>query len=135
MEIDEQYANLAERIKRLEYENSEKMAIFILCALGINYSDLDESLVDVLYNITEDGINYAQGDIERKIFDYEESMEELDIFRDDCEYEVKNKLPRYLHSYFDFDEYVYDSYNSLYDCYADVINVDVCGTDYYICTP
>lgn len=64
----------------------------------------------------------------------DEVFEEIRIYREDAEEEVKRRVPANLWDYFDYQSYAEDAYSDIYDIWdikaSDTINID--GTIYEV---
>lgn len=64
----------------------------------------------------------------------DEVFEEIRIYREDAEEEVKWRVPANLRDYFDYQSYAEDAYSDIYDIWdikaSDTINID--GTIYEV---
>lgn len=91
--------------------------------------------MEKIYEMIEDALRQCDFDVEKiKALATYLELEEIRIYREDAEEEVKWRVPADLRDYFDYQSYAEDAYSDIYDIWdikaSDTINID--GTIYEV---
>lgn len=94
----------------------------------------EEEIPDFCENLEVYDDNYYYNDMTFIVMTRDEVFEEIRIYREDAEEEVKWRVPADLRDYFDYQSYAEDAYSDIYDIWdikaSDTINID--GTIYEV---
>lgn len=88
----------------------------------------EEEIPDFCENLEVYGDEYYYNDMTFIVMTRDEVFEEIRIYREDAEEEVKLRVPTDLRDYFDYQSYAEDAYSDIYDIWdikaSDTINID-----------
>ena len=88
----------------------------------------EEEIPDFCENLEVYDDKYYYNDMTFIVMTRDEVFEEIRIYREDAEEEVKWRVPADLRDYFDYQSYVEDTYSDIYDIWdikaSDTINID-----------
>ena len=94
----------------------------------------EEEIPDFCENLEVYDDKYYYNSMTFIVMTRDEVFEEIRIYREDAEEEVKWRVPANLRDYFDYQSYVEDAYSDIYDIWdikaSDTINID--GTIYEV---
>lgn len=94
----------------------------------------EEEISDFCENLEVYDDKYYYNDMTFIVMTRDEVFEEIRIYREDAEEEVKWRVPADLRDYFDYQSYAEDAYSDIYDIWdikaSDTINID--GTIYEV---
>lgn len=94
----------------------------------------EEEIPDFCENLEVYDDKYYYNDMTFIVMTRDEVFEEIRIYREDAEEEVKWRIPADLRDYFDYQSYAEDAYSDIYDIWdikaSDTINID--GTIYEV---
>ena len=94
----------------------------------------EEEIPDFCENLEVYDDKYYYNSMTFIVMTRDEVFEEIRIYRDDAEEEVKWRVPANLRDYFDYQSYAEDAYSDIYDIWdikaSDTINID--GTIYEV---
>lgn len=94
----------------------------------------EEEIPDFCENLEVYDDKYYYNSMTFIVMTRDEVFEEIRIYREDAEEEVKWRLPANLRDYFDYQSYAEDAYSDIYDIWdikaSDTINID--GTIYEV---
>lgn len=94
----------------------------------------EEEIPDFCENLEVYDDKYYYNSMTFIVMTRDEVFEEIRIYREDAEEEVKWRVPADLRDYFDYQSYVEDAYSDIYDIWdikaSDTINID--GTIYEV---
>lgn len=94
----------------------------------------EEEISDFCENLEVYDDKYYYNSMTFIVMTRDEVFEEIRIYREDAEEEVKWRVPADLRDYFDYQSYVEDAYSDIYDIWdikaSDTINID--GTIYEV---
>lgn len=94
----------------------------------------EEEIPDFCENLEVYDDKYYYNSMTFIVMTRDEVFEEIRIYREDAEEEVKWRVPTNLRDYFDYQSYAEDAYSDIYDIWdikaSDTINID--GTIYEI---
>lgn len=94
----------------------------------------EEEIPDFCENLEVYDDKYYYNDMTFIVMTRDEVFEEIRIYREDAEEEVKWRVPADLRDYFDYQSYAEDAYSDIYDIWdikaSDTINID--GTIYEV---
>lgn len=95
------------------------------------YLELEEEIPDFCENLEVYDDKYYYNSMTFIVMTRDEVFEEIRIYREDAEEEVKWRVPANLRDYFDYQSYAEDAYSDIYGIKAsDTINID--GTIYEV---
>ena len=88
----------------------------------------EEEIPDFCENLEVYDDKYYYNDMTFIVMTRDEVFEEIRIYREDAEEEVKWRVPADLRDYFDYQSYAEDAYSDIYDIWdikaSDTINID-----------
>lgn len=88
----------------------------------------EEEISDFCENLEVYDDKYYYNSMTFIVMTRDEVFEEIRIYREDAEEEVKWRVPADLRDYFDYQSYVEDTYSDIYDIWdikaSDTINID-----------
>lgn len=94
----------------------------------------EEEISDFCENLEVYDDKYYYNSMTFIVMTRDEVFEEIRIYREDAEEEVKWRVPADLRDYFDYQSYAEDAYSDIYDIWdiktSDTINID--GTIYEV---
>ena len=94
----------------------------------------EEEIPDFCENLEVYDDKYYYNSMTFIVMTRDEVFEEIRIYREDAEEEVKWRVPADLRDYFDYQSYAEDAYSDIYDIWdikaSDTINID--GTIYEV---
>lgn len=94
----------------------------------------EEEIPDFCENLEVYDDKYYYNSMTFIVMTRDEVFEEIRIYREDAEEEVKWRVPANLRDYFDYQSYAEDAYSDIYDIWdikaSDTINID--GTIYEV---
>lgn len=94
----------------------------------------EEEIPDFCENLEVCDDKYYYNSMTFIVMTRDEVFEEIRIYREDAEEEVKWRVPADLRDYFDYQSYAEDAYSDIYDIWdikaSDTINID--GTIYEV---
>lgn len=94
----------------------------------------EEEISDFCENLEVYNDKYYYNSMTFIVMTRDEVFEEIRIYREDAEEEVKWRVPADLRDYFDYQSYAEDAYSDIYDIWdikaSDTINID--GTIYEV---
>lgn len=94
----------------------------------------EEEISDFCENLEVYDDKYYYNSMTFIVMTRDEVFEEIRIYREDAEEEVKWRVPADLRDYFDYQSYAEDTYSDIYDIWdikaSDTINID--GTIYEV---
>ena len=94
----------------------------------------EEEIPDFCENLEVYDDKYYYNSMTFIVMTRDEVFEEIRIYREDAEEEVKRRVPANLRDYFDYQSYAEDAYSDIYDIWdikaSDTINID--GTIYEV---
>lgn len=94
----------------------------------------EEEIPDFCENLEVYDDKYYYSSMTFIVMTRDEVFEEIRIYREDAEEEVKWRVPADLRDYFDYQSYAEDAYSDIYDIWdikaSDTINID--GTIYEV---
>lgn len=94
----------------------------------------EEEIPDFCENLEVYDDKYYYNSMTFIVMTRDEVFEEIRIYREDAEEEVKWRVPANLRDYFDYQSYAEDAYSDMYDIWdikaSDTINID--GTIYEV---
>lgn len=94
----------------------------------------EEEISDFCENLEVYDDKYYYNSMTFIVMTRNEVFEEIRIYREDAEEEVKWRVPADLRDYFDYQSYAEDAYSDIYDIWdikaSDTINID--GTIYEV---
>lgn len=94
----------------------------------------EEEIPDFCENLEVYDDKYYYNSMTFIVMTRDEVFEEIRIYREDAEEEVKWRIPANLRDYFDYQSYAEDAYSDIYDIWdikaSDTINID--GTIYEV---
>lgn len=94
----------------------------------------EEEIPDFCENLEVYDDKYYYNSMTFIVMTRDEVFEEIRIYREDAEEEVKWRVPTNLRDYFDYQSYAEDAYSDIYDIWdikaSDTINID--GTIYEV---
>ena len=94
----------------------------------------EEEISDFCENLEVYNDEYYYNSMTFIVMTRDEVFEEIRIYREDAEEEVKWRVPADLRDYFDYQSYAEDAYSDIYDIWdikaSDTINID--GTIYEV---
>lgn len=94
----------------------------------------EEEIPDFCENLEVYDDKYYYNSMTFIVMTRDEVFEEIRIYREDAEEEVKWRVPADLRDYFDYQSYAEDTYSDIYDIWdikaSDTINID--GTIYEV---
>lgn len=94
----------------------------------------EEEIPDFCENLEVYDDKYYYNSMTFIVMTRDEVFEEIRIYREDAEEEVKWRIPADLRDYFDYQSYAEDAYSDIYDIWdikaSDTINID--GTIYEV---
>lgn len=94
----------------------------------------EEEIPDFCENLEVYDDKYYYNSMTFIVMTRDEVFEEIRIYREDSEEEVKWRVPANLRDYFDYQSYAEDAYSDIYDIWdikaSDTINID--GTIYEV---